>query len=227
MLGSQSSGAHRELYELVQAMPSEIRVHCVSRHLKTGAVLLRGGDKCDQVHILTDGMMQAVDESIYGVVYAFSSYHPYDIFGEMEVIGGFDSYRLTIRAIADSQVLTMPQSVFLGWMTADIHALHVISRILTIKLWEASQAGRNRMFASGLVQIMMFFWGDYESSPKPYVCSSTRQQIADETGLSVKTVNRSIKTLHEKDYLTVTRGHVFIGEAQFVRIRQYLSNRPD
>ena len=204
-------------------MPADIRKHCISRHLKMGTLLLRGGDRCDHVHILLSGLMQAVDESIYGIVYAFSSYHPYDIFGEMEVIGGFDSYKLTIRAIADSQVLTMPQNVFLRWMQRDIHALHVISRILTIKLWEASQSERSRMFAPGLVQMMMFFARDYESSANPYACSNTRQQIADETGLSVKTVNRSIKALQETGYLTVAHGHVFIEDAQYTRIRQYLS----
>lgn len=221
---SQSARAHQELFELVQIMPEDVKAHSVVRKLKMGTTLLRGGNKCDNVHILTSGMMQAIDESIYGVVYAFSNYQAYDIFGEMEIIGGFDSYQLTIRAIADSSVITMPQDVFLGWMQNDNRALNVISRMLTIKLWEASQSGRSRMFAPAVVQMMMFFSRECENSPGLYLCPKTRQQIADETGLSVKTINRGIKTLQEMGYLTLTHGHVTIDGMQNKRMLKYLSD---
>lgn len=220
----QNGKVHQELYKLVQTMPPAIKEKCVFRNIKAGTTILHDGDKSDTVHILISGMVQVVDKSIYGIAYAFSNYPAYDIFGEMEALGDYERYKLAVRAISDSQIITMPKDVFLNWIKTDINVILILSKMLTGKLWEASEAGRNRLLAPALVQIMMYFSSSYEKIGEAYICHKTRQQIADETGLSVKTVNRSIKTLNEMTYLTLKKGHVYMNGSQHILMLQYLSN---
>ena len=218
-----SRKANDELRELVRTMPAHIKEHCVYKDIKAGTVFLHGGDSCETIYILTSGIVQAIDESIYGILNAFSNYSAYDIFGEMEIIGGYDTYMLSIRAITDAKIITIPRDVFLNWIKTDSRAIYVISRMLTQKLCEESNKERSRLFAPALVQMMMYFSRDFENSGDLYYCTKTRQQIADETGLSVKTINRNIKKLDEMKYLTLKKGHVNVNQPQNRLMLDYLS----
>lgn len=213
-----------ELLDLVNTMPEQIRKQCINRRVKKGVKILNSGDKCETIYILISGTVQAVDESIYGVVYAFSNYPACDIFGEMEAIGGYERYMLTIRAITDVDLISMPKAAFIDWIRMDSRVIYVVSKMLTKKLWEASQVGRKRLFAPALVQMMMYFTHDFENSGEPYCCTKTRQQIADETGLSVKTINRNIKALSEEGYITLNKGHVYVNREQNEKMLSYIAD---
>lgn len=215
-----------ELLNLVNTMPEAIKKQCIERKVKKGAIILNSGDVCQTIYILTSGTVQAVDESIYGVVYAFSNYPACDIFGEMEAIGGYEKYMLSIRATTDATLISMPKAAFIDWIRMDGRVIYVVSKMLTKKLWEASQSGRNRLFASALVQMMMYFTRDFKNVGEPYCCTKTRQQIADETGLSVKTINRNIKTLNEMGYVTLNKGHVYINREQNEKMLLYIADWP-
>ena len=73
------------------------------------------------------------------------------------------------------------------------------------------------LMLEGIDRIKLYFIQHYELSVKGDICilKITRQQIAEETGLSVRTVNRVIKKLKEQDLLKVKKQKIIITEKQY------------
>ena len=49
-----------------------------------------------------------------------------------------------------------------------------------------------------------------------------RQQIADEMGMSIKTVNRGIKKLKEDNLITIIKGKIYIDKNQYLKMIRIL-----
>ena len=54
---------------------------------------------------------------------------------------------------------------------------------------------------------------------------NTRQQISDETGYSVKTVNRVIKKLKEQELLTVVGQRIVINKTQYGKMLESIDDK--
>ena len=48
--------------------------------------------------------------------------------------------------------------------------------------------------------------------------NKTRQQMSDEIGVSIKTVNRSIKKLKEENLISLTKGKIYINQSQYLKL---------
>ena len=69
-------------------------------------------------------------------------------------------------------------------------------------------------------RIKLFFRYAYEQNQVDDLCTLriTRQEMADETGYSVKTVNRVVKELSESDLIKIIGQRIQINKKQYLRI---------
>ncbi len=51
-----------------------------------------------------------------------------------------------------------------------------------------------------------------------------REQLSEEIGFSVKTLNRNIKKLKEADLIQMQKGKVVIAEAGYLRMKEHMGN---
>ncbi|WP_346663201.1 helix-turn-helix domain-containing protein [uncultured Merdimonas sp.] len=92
---------------------------------------------------------------------------------------------------------------------------------MAYKLYRSSYNCGNRLFYPPQHLLLLYFLRyieEYHST----VIRRTREEIHEETGISVKTLNRTIRKLKESGMVDVVKGKVTLNEAQQEKAREYI-----
>ena len=70
---------------------------------------------------------------------------------------------------------------------------------------------------------------EYEShkNRKSMVITASRQEIAERSGLSIKTVNRAVKKMEENGFISRNGRKILISSEQYFKIKSYLDSIVD
>ena len=70
---------------------------------------------------------------------------------------------------------------------------------------------------------------EYESrkNRKSMVINASRQEIAERSGLSIKTVNRAVKKMEENGFISRNGRKILISSEQYFKIKSYLDSIVD
>lgn len=110
---------------------------------------------------------------------------------------------------------------FEDWIEQDIHFLRLVSRKVAYKLYRSSYNRGNRLFYPPQHLLLLYFLRyieEYHST----VIRRTREEIHEETGISVKTLNGTIRKLKESGMVGIGKGKVTLNEAQQEKAREYI-----
>lgn len=181
-------------------------------------------DNVDKVLILLYGKVKAVEEYLTGDIYVFSKFEDPEIFGELEALGGFDKFRASLVTETPAVLAVLPVSSYMQLLREDTKLF--FERVKLVVQRSSIDVKENRYFLrlKALDRIKIYMLRHYEQSQKSGIAiiRVTRQQMADETGYSIKTINRAIKSLLD-DKLIILIGHkIRITKAQALRIREDL-----
>lgn len=175
-------------------------------------------EKLDTIRILLAGKVKAMEEYLTGEIFVFSRFDPPEVFGEIEALGDIDTFRASLVTEEDSVFVTLPVDVYLRILQEDTD--YLLERIKIVIRRGSDEQRDTRLYLSidGKDRMQIYFLRQYRQNAKKdlYEFRATRQQIADETGYSVKTVNRTIKKLVDEGLITL------VGQKFQVRKKQYL-----
>lgn len=182
------------------------------KKIPAGEIVFMEGSQCHFYYQLISGKIRWVNIDENGKEFIQTIIDPGESFGELPL---FDDEPYAASAIADenSVVIRLHKPIFLKLIeeNKDIHFAFskLLSRMIRFKLLIlksiASHDPENRI--STLL--------NYLKSENKNFCNEcnqlnlTRQQIADMTGLRVETVIRTIRNMHDKGELVITRGKVY------------------
>lgn len=197
--------------------------------LKKGTVFIREGEPADTVFILVKGIAGATDYRIYGMPYDFMQYDKVYAFGGMEFIMDYESYRTTLRAMTDCLVLKISRSVFEKWMYSDIRAMKHEAKQIGEYLVEEGKNSRLFLFMQGADRLALLFVKRYEKYQKNgcLYLKGNRQNLADETGLCVKSISRGIKKFMEEGLITKEGKQIVINREQYEGMKRIVSEKVD
>lgn len=214
------------LQQLFKHIPISNR-SCRIVELKANTKFISANEPCNEVWILVEGHVRATEEQISGDVYVFTEFQAPEFFGEMEGIGGVTSFRVTLMTITDCKFLIMPMISYLNWIRNDSEALFLRVRAMTRRTLEESKNNHTYLFLDGINRLMVYMTQCYRKYEDNKICMMQikRQQIADETGYSVKTINRSIKKLAESGLVTLEGRTIIISERQYEQLVQLIDNK--
>ena len=73
--------------------------------------------------------------------------------------------------------------------------------------------------------IFYFFVRNYNQQKQDNMAifDISRQEIAERSGFSVKTVNRAVKKMEEEGYITQKGHKIIISEEQYLKMKSYLA----
>ena len=110
------------------------------------------------------------------------------------------------------------------WIFRDINALRADVGFLRENLLERSRENRIMFLLNGMERLVYLLVKLCESrgEAEEYLLPINRQELAEQSGSSVKTVNRSMKSLEESDFLTRVGHKVKITKSQYASMREYL-----
>ena len=160
-----------------------------------GTVFVRENAPVDTIYLIGQGSIKAVEYRVYGVAYNFMRFDKVYAMGGMEVIMDLNRYMTTLVTVTDCIVVKIPKAEFERWILSDIKALKMESKLIGQYLLEQGRNSRAYLFLQGSDRLAMLFAEKYERyAKKEKLCVlETRQELSDETGLCVKTINRSVK----------------------------------
>lgn len=214
------------LQELFKHIPKSSR-SCHVVKVRKDAKFVSSDDSCDAIWILISGNVRAMEEQMSGEIYVFSEFQAPYLFGEMEGLADSPSYKATLVASTDCQFIIWPMESYLNWLQNDSQALFLRTRTIMNSILEQAKNARTYLFLDGMERLMLYMTKYYREHAKDETCTiqTKRQQIADQTGFSLKTVNRSIKELADNGLITKKGREIVISEKQYKQLLELIDKK--
>ena len=186
--------------------------------------LVEEHDPVDRIYILLEGQVKAVDFRVKGSSYEYARYDGVTFLGSMECVFGEDCYMTNIITVTPCTLASLPRNVFENWIFADLDALRRETRNMRQVLLEISRENRMLLLLSGMERLIYLLVKKCRSRGecREYILSVNRQELAEQCGTSVKTVNRSMKRLEDGGFLTREGHKVKITQRQYAAMQEYL-----
>ncbi|ROR28445.1 CRP/FNR family cyclic AMP-dependent transcriptional regulator [Mobilisporobacter senegalensis] len=189
---------------------------------KKNTTFIRENEKVDFVYILAEGIVKAIDYRFLGNSYDYMWFYPVKTFGGMEILLELDHFQTTLSTMTSCKMLVIPKNIFEKWMKSDINALSMEVKTMGSFLLEEVKRERVFLFIQGSDRVIYILTHLYEQTAIDNVCiiKVTHQDLADSTGLSIKTINRSLKKLEEEAYISRSGNKIIIKETQYKKMKE-------
>lgn len=214
-----------QLNQYFETAPMWIMNSISVERMKKGKVFIREGEPVDFIYFIIDGLIKATDYRIYGIKFDFVLFSDVYAYGGMEVVMGLDKYRTSMQTVTDCIVLKIPKNLFAKWINSDFRALKHEAKLMGEYLLEQARSVRAFLFLQGSDRLALLFENRYKNFAVNGVLDlrNDRQELSDYTGLSVKTITRSVRKLKEQGMITKEGNHILINQEQYNRIKESLS----
>lgn len=193
--------------------------------MKKDFTFVRENTPVDMIYIIGKGMIKLMDYRIYGIVYDYMRFEEIYAMGGMEVIMDLDTYSTTLQTVTPCTMITIPKAKFEKWLKTDIKALKQEAKAVGEYLLQQGRMSRVLMFLQGSDRLCILFIQRYEQHGRGrnYHIQGTRQELAEQTGLCVKTINRSVKKLEEELLISRRGNKIFMNEEQYLEMKSRIS----
>lgn len=197
--------------------------------LKKGEVFVREGEVADTIFFIGQGIIEAIDYRVYGTPYDFMQFDRVYAFGGMEFLMDLDKYMTTLRTVTDCTIVRLPRAKFEKWLYSDIQAMKQESKLVSEYLLKESRNSRLFLFLQGSDRLALLFVERYEKYNKNGLLhvKGNRQNLADETGLCLKSVSRGVKKFQEDNLISKEGNQIFINQEQYEGLKRIVSKKID
>jgi len=215
-----------KIKDLVRDMPEEIRERCMVKHVGKGVEILRKHEKMEVVYILCKGEYEVLTSFAEGQMYVFGKVIAKDslhLVGEQEVLAEIEESQATVRTVTDCRFLLLSQKDFWAWIQNDPHAAIILLKQMAKRLNNATREAGIQLYYPKLYQLKKYIIERYEDSEEKVVrIKAKRQQIADELGISLRSVERGVRELKELGLIHIVKGKMEISELEYQAILESL-----
>ena len=209
-------------------MPAEILRHTTRKIFLPGTAVVSKGGRAEHVYLILKGSIRVSNEFISGQRYTFARLDTMELIGDLEVLASQAVYSATCEATVSCECLSMSAATFMHWMKIDSAFAVAVARQLASKMYPTSnEAGRVKFQPSQerFEEYLAKRLGDIETDL--FILHTSRQQIADDIGTSVKTVNRGVTKLKEAGLIGLLHGKITLTREQQVRIQDPFASSED
>ncbi len=197
--------------------------------LKKGEVFVREGEPADTIFFIGRGIIKAIDYRVYGTPYDYMQFDKLYAFGGMEFLMDLDVYKTTLRTVTDCTVVKLSRAKFETWMYSDIRAMKYEAKLVGEYLLQQGRHSRIFLFLQGSDRLAMLFVDRFERYGRNGILhvKGNRQNLADETGLCVKSISRSVKKFLGENLITKEGNKIVINEEQYRQLKKIISLKID
>ena len=212
--------------DLFQEEYSKILDDCKVIRLEEGARFIGADEEIKTVWILLSGQVKALEEFSTGDIYTFTKFPASEVFGEMEVLADIAKFRATLITESECVFLNMPVELYKEFLKSNSEYLYKRTNIILKRVLDEQKHMRMFLMIKSIDRIKIYLVQHYKLYAKDNICTLriTRQQMAEETGYAVKTVNRVIKKLEGQDLLKIEGQRIIITESQYKEMYKSVEN---
>lgn len=185
--------------------------------VEAGKQIVEAHEKIDKIWILLNGIVKAADEYTSGDKYIFREFLAPEVFGELEILSDIGEYRASLVTETKCYFITVSPEYYMDLLRKNPeYALKRLSSI-SKKTLNDERIYRSYLRIQGIDRLKLYLIKQYEvdKSQREFILSKSRQDIAEETGYSIRTVNRIIKQLKEEGFISVVGNKIKISRDQY------------
>ena len=212
---------------LFQNCTEEVKYYMRLMDVAKGTTLIEAGEKCNQIYIILSGKVSGIEWPMKGRPYYFKDYGPGDFFGEIEFFADLSNYRISVVTITPCRVLLIPSAIYIEWLKNDIEALYSRMKVNMRRLISQTADARKYLFIEGRERLMMHLIRKYEQAQPVSHTLEIRQsgdQLSEEIGFSIKTLNRNIKKLRDDNLIQLEKGKMIITKEGYLQMKQHIGD---
>ena len=190
-----------------------------SEVMEAGITFIRENEPADTIFF--------VDCRVSGIAYDFMKPMNLIALGGMEVILGQDTYQTTLQTETECIVTKLPRAQYEKWIYSDTEAFRTEARLTCASLLEEERRNRLYLFLEGADRLAVLFadWFEKYSKNEQLCINESRQNLADETGLCLKSISRAIKKFQADDLITKKGNQIWINEKQYRGLKRTVDEK--
>lgn len=195
--------------------------------LPRGTTFIRESEKADTVYILMRGKVVAVDYRVQEMAYGFITFKPIEVFGVMEILVDMDSFKTTLETARDSVFLKISREIFEKWIKNDMNAFQMQTKKTGRYLIEEVRKERLYVLVQGVGRVYLTLYEWYRTYGNGDTCSIyiSRKNFSEMTGLSERTITRTLKSLEEKGYIAREGWNILMTREQYFMIKALIEDK--
>ncbi len=185
--------------------------------------ILTKGDPAQYVHILLEGTVSIANQFNGENHYCYSHTKALDYLGEIEFLANKAHYASNCIADTTCHTLQIPNNIMSQWIDSNPIFLRSITTAIAKKSYYASDfCGIELYYPSTILTSLYILRNigvnsieDFSAEQEIRVLHVCHQKISEEIGLSVRTVNRAIENLKQKNLLQICKGKIALDSKQY------------
>ncbi len=218
-----------KLEDYLRYMPEELKTRYTIRKYPPGTIIHQKDEVLTYFGIVCEGYHRVINEFENGNIFMIERNDPIDFVGEVTILAGKEKTSVTIETLTECTVLYFSRKDFEWWISMDIHFLRLVSQKVAYKLYRSSYNRGRRLFYPPQHLLMVYltqYIEEQKPAGEPKIVSRTRQEIYEETGISIKTLNRTIQKMKTDGSIGICKGKISLSREQYERMKEFLSNSP-
>ena len=204
-----ASVMNAELKALIDSLPDTLRAR-KTIHFKKDKVIFCKGESTTHAYLIVSGEVLVQNPHANGNIYLISLLGAGSFLSDLEILSNRLINSTTLIAGSDCTLLQFSVKNFNKALLSESKFLLLVSRLMAQKMYTESFRVGDSFYKKGLDKFNLYLIDLYNNRPEAgeLVIAKTRQTIASEIGLSVKTVNRCVKTLRESGLIHICHGKI-------------------
>lgn len=203
------------LFNLMNKCPSVVKESLIRRSFKAGEKIIEQGDDVKNFYIVLEGSIKVYYTASSGKSHIQNILEKGDIFGELEVLQGKPSI-CNVEAIRSSEVLVIPKTSYRMWLEKDFQFSLYINELICNKFYlKTKKISEDILYPLSfrLVNHILFLHEKFEAD----VFEVSKSLIAEELATSVRSLNRLIMDLNQKELIDYEKNKLRILNYQGLR----------
>ncbi len=215
----------RQVYAHFRTAPDWLLEELTVVQLPADTIFIREGQQAGDIFVVASGTVKAIEYRVFGFQYDFIQFTKVYALGGMEVLMDLELYRTTLKTMESCIALRLSRAAFERWLTGDPQALRYEAKLMGEYLLEQGRLAREYMFLPGPERLAKLLVQRYDSGAADgiLVLRTSRQELSNETGFGIKTVNRAVKSLADGGYITKLDRSIQITRDQYESLKRLIS----
>ncbi|RKD27144.1 CRP/FNR family transcriptional regulator, cyclic AMP receptor protein [Caminicella sporogenes DSM 14501] len=213
------------LQKLLKTMPEDVKQRAVLKEFFPTDILLKKDEEVNCVYLLYSGTLRVINEFPNGTVYGFAYIDSTEIIGALEILAKEKKIAATVEAVTHSIALRISKEDFIKWFESSIDFTMEMAKMLAKKFYPTVCKNGEVFMNSSIYSLASFIIRSVEEDikeGKTGIINKKRQYIADELGVSLRTVYRAIKKLKEDNLITVIKGKIHVSREQYEKLAEII-----
>ena len=207
------------IQEFLACIPAQLREVGTYSLFQPGTNIAVRDDPVEYAFFLLSGEAIVLYQQKDGRLYSFLTLNPFTVISDLEMLSGKVQYAATVIATKESATLRVPVEEFRSWLNKNLWLINMVASSLARNTYTVSYIQGTMIYQPALQKVIQYLvkWCTYAppTVEKPTIVTKTRQLIAEEIGVSEKTINRSLCTLYSQNCLCFHKGKARISQVQY------------